>query len=303
MLHLLWKLCSDRRIAGWLIGSAALATLVGVLAAVAQDTAVRAAEPMIAEQLNRVGATPPDLLTLPTYSLAGHVAAMTLLGAVAVLVASTLVSQGHRLLAALVLVGAAWGPMTVVAVPLRAGLIAASSSDTVWWWHVVVGGAVLVVLAVWTIVVTPEHAGGILNVPFVGSLFLVVAAVSFLICWNNVWELQESPGPLPSLGWALLAAGLAAIGTRATWRVLVPAVLLTAGALGVAALAYLRQGGWPGVAGWEFNGMESPVILSARVVLVLAVALVPGLLLGAAARTGRRLASRRADGPAAVQAA
>jgi hypothetical protein len=59
------------------------------------------------------------------------------------------------------------------------------------------------------------------------------------------------------------------------------------------ALGYLRPGGWPGVAGWEFDGMESPVILSAQVAIVSAAGPIAGMLLksilGAVRRLSRRL--------------
>jgi hypothetical protein len=44
--------------------------------------------------------------------------------------------------------------------------------------------------------------------------------------------------------------------------------------------AYTRPGGWPGVAGWEMKGMESPVVLSSRVEVVLMAAGALGLVFG-----------------------
>jgi hypothetical protein len=251
---------------GWVAGAAALAAVTAALASVAQHAAVVAARPETAD--------------LYTYSLVGHVAAITLLGCAAVFVASVLRSQGHLVLSAVVVVATGFGTMTVVAVPLRWSLVASSSGDTVWWWHLVVGTVVVAVLGVWCHVVAPAPTPDApRRRPSPDMLFVLVATVAFVGCWNFSWQLQESPGVLPALGWAALAAGGAVAASTASWRVPLVALVLTGVALAVMAWAYLRQGGWPTVAGWEFNGMESPVVLSARVCAVALAGPVAGALL------------------------
>lgn len=266
-----WVRWGIRRTAGWLLGAAALGVLTWVLAAAAQHAAVVAARRESAD--------------LSTYSLGGHVAGMTLLGCMAVLVSSALVRQRHRVMAAAVLAATAVGPMTLIAAPVRWSLVAQSSMDTVWWWHLAIAVVVITVLAGWTAAVTTEReepaptAVGSRTAVSDEAVFLLVTVVGFAGCWNFAWHLQESPGALPALGWAALAAGGAVAVARGPWRTGAILIPLIAAALGVMAWAYLREGGWPGVAGWEFNGMESPVVLSARVAFVMAAAPFLGLTL------------------------
>lgn len=53
---------------------------------------------------------------------------------------------------------------------------------------------------------------------------------------------------------------------------------------GLIFVAYTRLGGWPGVAGWEFDGMESPIITSAASTSVMFAA----ALIGSATWLARR---------------
>ncbi len=287
-----WVRWGTRRIAGWFLGAASLAALTWGLASTAQQAAVVAARPATAE--------------LYTYSLGGHVAGMTLLGCVAVVVAAALVRRGRRAMAATALAATAAGPMTLIAAPVRWSLVAPTSMDTVWWWHVVVAAAVFVVLAGWTVAATandgpPATRGGAAVVPSDAAVFVLVTAAGFASCWNFAWHLQESPGALPALGWAALAAGAVVAVAGGTWRTGTTLLPLVAAALGVMAWAYLRDGGWPGVAGWEFNGMESPVVLSARVVVVTAGAPLLGLILrGVRHVSGRRAAAATTPHPVAA---
>jgi hypothetical protein len=257
-----------RRNVGWVLGCVSFALLTWTLAASAQHAAVIAVRPDV-----------PDLYTYP---LARHVVAMTLLGSLAVLVAQTLLGRGRRATAAVVLAATAAGPMTVLAAPVTSSLAAPGSMDTVWWWHLSVASAALAVLAGWTAAVGAWQMArddGATVGPSDEYVFLLVGLLGFAGCWNFAWQLQESPGALPAAGWALIAAGVAVAVRHASKRTVATIVALTAAALGATAWAYLRKGGWPGVAGWELS--QSPVILSARVVAVLALAPLTGLVLRA----------------------
>jgi hypothetical protein len=139
-----------------------------------------------------VTARPTDI---PTYSLLGHVAAVTSLGFLVVLTAANLVWTRHRLMAAVVLAATAAGPMTVIAVPVTRSLVAGSSMDTVWWWHVIVAATVLLVLVGWTSFVVKANSGNFADAPPVASrAFLDVAfasavLVALAVCWNHAWQL------------------------------------------------------------------------------------------------------------------
>ncbi|HWA66688.1 MAG TPA: hypothetical protein VG899_10020 [Mycobacteriales bacterium] len=259
---------SKRRAFAWPVGALALAAYVATLTAIAQHTAVSA------------------FPGLPTYSLTGHVAAMVLLGCASVLVAATLWRQAHPAMAALVLAATAAGPMVLVAVPIRGSFVAPTSMDTVWWWHVVVAGCVLALLLLWTLAVVAPPAGERPPRPLLAfasdtAVFTVVAAVGFVVCWNHSWALLESVGGLPALGWALLAAGSTVAVRHANRRTCALIVASLAVAIGLMALVYLDRGGWPQVAGWEYDGMESPVVLSAQVAIVAAAGPALGIALRA----------------------
>ena len=82
------------------------------------------------------------------------------------------------------------------------------------------------------------------------------------------------------IGWALLAAGICRGGVVAStaWTSL---GLLAGSAITLAVIfaAYSRIGGWPGVAGWEFQGMQSPIVFtSVASTVALLVAPLLGLL-------------------------
>ena len=281
---------SRRLVAAWAAGAGALALLVGGLAAAAQHLAV-VTDGEYADE---------------THSLAGHVATMVLLGCLAVAVARALVRTGSPLLAGGVLAATAVGPMTVVAVPVRASMVAPTGMDTRLWWHAVVATAVLTVLAGWlgAVLLAGRRAGRPVRDPASRSagrgrgpsddaVAAVVGVVGFAACWNHSWQLQESPGVAPSLGWAVLAAGTAVAAARGRrWSAL--ALFVGAGVvLGTMAASYLRPGGRPGVAGWEFRGMQSPVVLSAGVAAVV----LAGPFVGLAVRAARHWAHRRSVTP------
>jgi hypothetical protein len=224
--------------------------------------------------------------SLYTYSAGAHVVAMVAVAALAVMVTVTLWRSGSRAMAGAVVVGAAAGPMAVVAAPIRPGLMAPTSMDTLWWWHVLVTCALTLLIGGWLFglnavrrrdgVGRPELS----PVRWDASIFLVTAALAFTVVWNHSWQLQESPGALPALGWALLSAGLVVAAARSSRKRAVSTIALSVLTLLALSHAYTRPGGWPGVAGWELKGMESPVVLSSRVEVVLLAAGVLGLVIG-----------------------
>jgi hypothetical protein len=272
----------------------------GGLVAVAAFVAVMTAS---AQHAGVADARANGIASLYLYSLVWHVVAMVAVACLAVAVAVTLWRSASRVMAGVIVVGAAAGPMAVVAAPIRPALMAPTSMDTVWWWHVVVSAALTVLLGAWVLALhaltrrdaverSPLPAGR-----WDASVFVVAAALAFSLAWNHSWQLQESPGALPAFGWAVLAAGMFLAARRVgQWRA-VCMVALAALALLALSHAYTRPGGWPGVAGWEMGGMESPVVLSARVEVVVVAAGALGMLAAAGrtmlARTAQTLRRRR----------
>jgi hypothetical protein len=110
------------------------------------------------------------------------------------------------------------------------------------------------------------------------------SAAGFLYCWGGSFGTQEAPGFWPCVGWAVLGAGLAVAVSRGGWWAAAIPLALAALTLWSMVDAYHRDGGWPGVAGWEFNGMESPIVLSTAVVTVVLIAAPVGFVLGLARR-------------------
>ena len=209
------------------------------------------------------------------YSLPEHVFAMVVLAGFVVTLAAELWRAQRPGLAVAVLAGAVVGPMTLVAAPVARSVIAADGADTRWWWHTVVGliqGALLLGWTWWTARCRrPQQLrpggravdGGRPPVS-AASIFVVVTAVG---CCAHAVALRDAGNQVAGLtqyfGWSLLAAGLTvAVGTvRHGWSGVV-AIAGAALAVEVLSLAYERPGGWQGVAGWEFLGMESPIVVS-----------------------------------------
>ncbi|MBT0771437.1 hypothetical protein KIH74_21045 [Kineosporia sp. J2-2] len=222
-----------------------------------------------------------------------HVAAMAGIGTVAVATAAGLAAGRHRLIALATLTGAVAGPMTLVAAPVSESLVREDGTDTVAAWHLAVGAVLLAVLAAgtwWTAHlrgVRPENDRGT-GIP-VGALFLIVTAAC-LAAQSPMTGDPERPQLVVAAGWSLLVAGgLVAGALRAGGAARTAlAALAHAGVLLVMALAYLRPGGWPGVAGWEVWG-QSPVVLTAVTAGTFAAAPVLGRL---TARLTARLRAR-----------
>lgn len=207
------------------------------------------------------------------YSVVKHAVAMLAVAGLTVAVAAGLLRLGQQLLAGVVLVGSVVGPMTVVAAPVRASMAEPSLGDSRLWWHFVVAAAVVSVLTGWTWWVNrclgerpgrrlrPERPGVVRQVAE-ASLFGAVAVLS-IQAYSMVPAQSNEPAMRAVVGWGLLAAGMVVVTAfaRTAWPALALLVAVAA-TLGLVVLAYSRSGGWPGVAGWELNGMQSPIITS-----------------------------------------
>ena len=205
------------------------------------------------------------------YPVTLHVFAMIAVAGLSVAVAAALARRGLPLVAGLVLVGSAVGPMTVVAVPVRASLVDESTlGDTRMWWHVVVAALLTAVLVGWTwwadrclnerTTERPAASDG--SRLAAAALFAVVAAAG-LSAYFLIPPQSNEPVMRAVVGWALLAAGIAvAAGFARTLWASLDFLVGVAATAGLIFLAYTRLGGWPGVAGWEYDGMESPIITS-----------------------------------------
>lgn len=266
---------------GLLLTAAVLAALVGALAGLAQHAA---------RVWWRAEGLPGDQ---ELYSLAGHTASMVGIGMIAVATASILIRNGRLALAVPVLVGVVAGPMTLVAAPVSESLMRDDSMDTDRGWHLLVGAVVLAVLGTgtwWTsrslgrggFAGDQPASGGLSS----GSLFVIVAGVC-LAAQVPMMGNPERPQLIVAIGWSLLIAGGAVSGTSMSgWQVAL-ATVVVAVVLVLMALAYLRPGGWPGVAGWEFKGMESPVILTSVTAFGAVVSPLLGFLTGVRGRLRR----------------
>jgi hypothetical protein len=209
------------------------------------------------------------------YSLSAHVVAMVVLAGFVVTLAAELWRTRCQGLAVAVLAGAVVGPMTLVAAPVARSVIAADGADTRWWWHTVAGliqGALLLGWTWWTArwrrpqQQRPEDraADGVRPHVSASSVFVVVTAAG---CCAHAVALRDAgnqvAGVTQYVGWSLLAAGLTVAAGSARHRWSGPVAIAGAAlAVEVLSLAYERPGGWPGVAGWEFLGMESPIVVS-----------------------------------------
>ncbi|GLY29000.1 hypothetical protein [Kineosporia sp. NBRC 101731] len=271
--------------AGALVATASLALLVGSISWRGQHAARSWwAAQGIADGL--------ELESLPL-----HTAAMTGTGLIAIAAAVLLVTRGRVALAVAALIGAVAGPMTLVAAPLSESFLRDDDSyDTTYTWHLVVGAALAGLLATgtwWTsrrlghagVLSDHETSGGPPRSLSDSSLFVIVAGVC-LTAQVPMMGNPERPALVVATGWALLVAGCTVAGTSLNGWQTGLATLSCAAVLLLMALAYLRIGGWPGVAGWELLG-QPPVILTS----VSAVSFAAGPVLGFLTTVPRRRAA------------
>jgi hypothetical protein len=234
--------------------------------------------------------------TIDRYSVINHSAAMTSLFAVATIAAAILLRQGRWLAALCTSAGAAFGPMVLLAAPLGRDVVTRWSESvepnpgTDLWWRALVGSVTLawVLLTAWWAardrVRTADTLPG-LTYPFI---LVGVGLVAFGAPGAVAWYAPEALA-LPILaGHLFLVAGVVtacATLTRigATWCAMQVAVV---GAVLLMYAAYNRDGGWPGVAGWEYG--TSPIITTVATSAALVVAPTVGLLLGSVLRQAAR---------------
>jgi hypothetical protein len=235
------------------------------------------------------------------YSWLGHVVAMLLLASFTVAVTVGLAMGGSSVLAFVVLAAVAVGPMTVVAAPVTVPLMLAESEPAQLWWRLLVAAVQWTILAAaawWWIRCLRAHRralGTRQPATSIGSAPIIVSLVAGLVIAAELlvqpFVMGQSPRPLPLLGWAALTAATTLLVSRSDR--LQTAVLAFGGAgsaLGMMSVAYLRDGGWPGVAGWEWSSIQSPVVVSFPTALVL----LSAPLLGRIARGAALLPSRSA---------
>lgn len=272
-----------RRIPHWVTllgaGSAVAVSLLGALVG---------GMSLIAQQMSD-----PDGLS-ERYSVSMHVVAMVAVGGLSVAVATILSRQGLPLFGGLVLTAAVVGPMTVVAVPVTDSMVDTSTwQDTTVGWHVVVATVVAIVLAGWTVWSTrclkergAESVGATNRDRLAAATLFAVMVVAGVLAYSQIPVQSNEPAMRAVFGWALIAAGMAVASALARTAWVSLALFVGAAAtLGLIFLAYTRLGGWPGVAGWEYNGMESPIITSIASTVVMLVA----PLIGATAWLVRRV--------------
>ena len=207
-----------------------------------------------------------------------HAAAMTLVVWLALAITVPLLRARLFAVAVAVCAGAAFGPLRLVATPVFGDLefIDQQPSTTQVVWPVTVAAALSVLLIVVARRLAREHCPS--DVPrgaLVGVAGLVCLAIP-LLALPVIPGATVDPGHEPGLsfnmvtGWGLLAGGLLAAGllgvgrtSTAGWR-----VGLAVAAPGSMWWAYHRDGGWPGVPGWDY-GMQSPLFLTVQITAVL----------------------------------
>ena len=207
-----------------------------------------------------------------------HAAAITLVVCLTLAITVPLLRARLFAVAVLVCAGAAFGPLRLVAAPIQGDLefISQEPSAAQVAWPV----AVAAVLTVALIVVARRLArldspNDVPRGALIGVAGLVCLVIP-LLALPMIPGAMVDPGHEPELsfymvtGWGLLAGGLLAAGllgigrtSTAGWRV--PLAAATPAAMW---WAYHRDGGWPGVPGWDL-GLQSPLYLTAPITAVL----------------------------------
>jgi hypothetical protein len=203
------------------------------------------------------------------YPASAHAVAMTAVFAVAMVAALILLNRGLRTAAVLTAAGAGFGPMMLVAAPFSQQMVLDTSSasgpslgtSTAWYalvasvLTVLIVGSAALVLGRWPSPSTSRRWVGAHLAALIGLGLLVVVVPSALTDDGGSTLL-----PMLVIGYLLLVAGVVMAAAVAHRRLMPLAVLQGTVVIAVWALyaAYHREGGAPGVAGWEFG--TSPTI-------------------------------------------
>lgn len=207
-----------------------------------------------------------------------HAASVTLVVWLALAICVPLLRARLFAVAAPVCAGAAFGPLRLVAPPIHGDLefVDQSPSLTQAAWPIAV--AAVLTMALVAVAQRLARHDPVVEVPR-GAL-VGVAGIGCLALGALLPPLAPGatvdPGHEPGLsvfmvaGWGLLAGGLLAAGllglgavSTAGWRVLL-AVATPASMW----WAYHRDGGWPGVPGWDY-GLQSPRYLTVQIAAIL----------------------------------
>jgi hypothetical protein len=247
------------------VPSAVVGAVVAGLAVVAQHRWADEFGPDVSESLNS--------------PVASHALVMVALCWLLVVVARALWGAGGgRVLAIVVVLVGAFGPMSLAAVPAFATVF----DDRVMapWWPAALA-------LVWTVLAIASALWSLRWFPVTGSgswlerhrwIVGLVAIVTVYAVSSTVSDFWLDPGHTDldaqmQLGWIVLSAGLVTgAATTSSRGMRIVMVLLAPAVSGGLYLAY-NTGGWPGVAGWE--GTQSPLYSTIGVgVLVCAAPLV-----------------------------
>jgi hypothetical protein len=207
-----------------------------------------------------------------------HAAAMTAVVWLTLAVCVPLLRARLFAVAVALCAGAAFGPLRLVAAPIQGNLVLIDRDPSAAQvaWPVAVAAVLTVVLTVVSRrLARPGPSSDTPRGTLVGVAGLMCLAIP-LIALPMIPGATVDPGHEPGLsfhmvtGWGLLAGGLLTAGllgvgstSTAAWR-----VLLSAAAPATMYWAYQRDGGWPGVPGWDY-GMQSPLFLTVQITAVL----------------------------------
>ena len=219
-----------------------------------------------------------EAIELPAPSVGPHALTMTVVAVLALAIAVPLLREGMFVAAGLTCLGAAIGPLRLVAAPVFASVGATTEVIPDFVWRLGVGVALLVVLL---LVVRWVAGPALREPPRWGPVVLVLIAVPVLVLllWPGARTQEATDDTIwidMAVGWGLLIGGLLAAGLVGSTASAVVRGLLAAAM--AAALWLVYDVGERAVPGWEPGGDE-PMFLTAQVSITLGVFAVAGFLL------------------------
>ncbi|HNO14580.1 MAG TPA: hypothetical protein PKH30_00355 [Actinomycetota bacterium] len=219
-----------------------------------------------------------EAIEQPAPSVGPHALTMTVVAVLALAIAVPLLREGMFVAAGLTCLGAAIGPLRLVAAPVFASVGATTEVIPDFVWRLGVGVALLVVL----LLVARWVAGPALREPpRWGPVVLVLIAVPVLVLllWPGARTQEATDDTIwidMAVGWGLLIGGLLAAGLVGSIASAIARGLLAAAMATMLWLVY--DVGEQAVPGWESGGDE-PMFLTAQVSITLGVFAVAGFLL------------------------